>query len=157
MYAHMTHLNFDYFNCSIGLQLECLVVVWKACFRKQWHSCSLDLLLLSCPLGLFPFPFPFYSLPPILPCVHGQSLFLYSLPLSAFLCFYYPLNSPPHTLNKLYSLLYCLQRHPLPPYLTTLPQNITHSSLSSYKHIRHDSKVESEWIKCLPCEYDDHS
>jgi hypothetical protein len=28
------------------------------------------------------------------------------LPLSAFLCLYYPFNSPPHALNKLYSILY---------------------------------------------------
>ena len=39
-------------------------------------------------------------------CGHGQPLLLYSLPLSAFLCLYYPLNSPPHALNKLYSILY---------------------------------------------------
>jgi hypothetical protein len=29
-----------------------------------------------------------------------------SLSLSAFLCLYYPLNSPPYALNKLYSMLY---------------------------------------------------
>ena len=37
---------------------------------------------------------------------HGQLLLLYSLPLSAFLCLYYPLNSLPHALNQLSSILY---------------------------------------------------
>ena len=37
---------------------------------------------------------------------HGQPLLLYSLLLSAFLCLYNPLSSPPHALNKLYSILY---------------------------------------------------
>jgi hypothetical protein len=40
------------------------------------------------------------------PRTHGCSLLLYSLPLSSFLCLYYPLNSPPHALNKLYTTLY---------------------------------------------------
>jgi hypothetical protein len=31
---------------------------------------------------------------------------LYFSILSAFLCLCYPLNSPPHALNKLYSILY---------------------------------------------------
>jgi hypothetical protein len=35
---------------------------------------------------------------------HGRPLLLYSL--SAFLCLYYPLNSPSHALNKPYSILY---------------------------------------------------
>ena len=49
---------------------------------------------------------PSWALPPspLSPHVHGQPLLLYSLPLSAFLCLYYPLNSLPHALNKLYSM-----------------------------------------------------
>ena len=68
---------------------------------------SLDLLLSS-----FSLPFLGSSLPPsplsfpLSPRVHGQPLLLYSLPLSAFLCLYYPLNSPPYAPNKLYSILY---------------------------------------------------
>ena len=59
------------------------------------------LLLLSCLLApcspSLPIPFPHLS--------------TWSWPastslLSPFLCLYYPLNSPPHTLNKLYSILY---------------------------------------------------
>jgi hypothetical protein len=46
---------------------------------------------------------PFPSL--LSPGGHGRPLLLYSLPLSAFLCLYYSLNSPPHALNKLYSIL----------------------------------------------------
>ena len=39
---------------------------------------------------------------------HGQPLLLlYSLLLSAFLCLYYSLNSPPHALNKLYTVPSC--------------------------------------------------
>jgi hypothetical protein len=58
------------------------------------------------PLSLFPSP--------LSPCAHGQPLFLFSLSvslslslslspsLSLFLCLYYPLNSPPHVMSKLY-------------------------------------------------------
>jgi hypothetical protein len=75
---------------------------------------------------------------------------LLSLSLSAFLCFYYPLNAAPHALNKLCSKLFyicgwSLRRKrcfsmgpteaPLPPHLTTYPPNILLLSLSFYKHI----------------------
>ena len=62
---------------------------------------------------------------------------LYFSTLSAFLCLYYPLDSLPHVLNKLYSILYtwlslrgtCFSigspRHPLPPYLDIMPPNIS--------------------------------
>jgi hypothetical protein len=77
-----------------------------------------------------------HSLPPLSPRGHRGSLLLYSPHLSAFLCLYYPLNSPPHAPNKLYSILYCVAgpsggrgclsmgplRHPLPnPHFTTPP------------------------------------
>ena len=112
---------------------------------------SLDLLLSS-----FSLPFLGSSLPPspisfsLSPCVHGQPLLLYSLPLSAFLCLYYPLNSPPHALNKLYSILYChvagpsggktcldmgLLRHLPSSYLITPPHRTYPPPLSSYKDI----------------------
>ena len=90
-----------------------------------WPSCS----VLSPLFPFFPFPSPLSS------CSHGQLLLLYSL--SAFLCLYYPLNSPPHSLNKMsetipwYSwslmgkgcLSMGLQRNPLsphPPSITSL-------------------------------------
>jgi hypothetical protein len=50
--------------------------------------------------------------------------------LSAFLCLYYSLNSPPHALNKLYSILvpqgegmpwHGPPRHLLPPHFTIPP------------------------------------
>jgi cytochrome c biogenesis protein ResB len=47
---------------------------------------------------LLPIPFP------TSPCGHGQPLLLYFLLLSDFLCLCYSLNSPPHALNKLYSI-----------------------------------------------------
>jgi hypothetical protein len=63
------------------------------------------LLLLSLPSWLFTPPLsPLLS--PLSPCGHGWSLLLCSLPLSAFLCLFYPLNSSPHALNKLYFILY---------------------------------------------------
>jgi hypothetical protein len=58
-------------------------------------------LLCSCLLApCSPFPSP------ISPHGHGWPLLLYSLLLSAFFCLCYPFNSPPHALNKLYSILY---------------------------------------------------
>ena len=76
-------------------------------------------LLLSCSLALFPSP----SLPYSLSSLSMASTSL----LSPSLCLYYPVDSPPHALNKLWSLRGkgCLGmgplRHPLPPYLTTPP------------------------------------
>jgi hypothetical protein len=49
------------------------------------------------PDSLFYYPFS--------PHGHGQPLFLYSL-LSALLCLHYSLNSHPHAINRLYSILY---------------------------------------------------
>ena len=98
---------------------------------------SLTLLLLLAP----------HSLPPLNPCGHGQPLFLYSLLLSAFLCLYYSLNSPPPALNKLYSILYspvtgpsgrrdgltwAPPRHPLPH--TPPARTYLYSSFSFYDH-----------------------
>ena len=49
---------------------------------------------------------PSWALPvPLSPRVYSQPLLLYSLPLSAFFCHYYPLDSSPLALNKLYSIL----------------------------------------------------
>ena len=64
-------------------------------------SATLLCLLLSCSPSL---PIPFPSL--LSPHGHGRPLLLYSLLLSAFLCLCYSVNSPPHALNKLYSILY---------------------------------------------------
>lgn len=64
-------------------------------------SCPLAPPLASCHSPLF--------LHSLLPSLHvamaGLPLLLYSLLLSAFLCLYCPLNSPPHALNKFYSIL----------------------------------------------------
>jgi hypothetical protein len=53
---------------------------------------------------LFPPPSLILASCLLLSC-HGWPLLLYSLPLSVFLCPCYPPNSPPHSLNKLYSIL----------------------------------------------------
>ena len=128
-------------------------------------ACPLLPLLFSCflaPLLLFwvlPFSFP-SRFPSSSPPVHGWPLFLYFsislFSLYAFLCLYYPLHCPPHALNKLYSILYhnwslrgkgCLAldmdplRHPLPPYFTIPPENISPFSLSFYEHITHNAQV----------------
>jgi hypothetical protein len=104
---------------------------------------SLALPLSSCPvlpsLSILPTPST---------CSWPASTLLSSpCPLSAFLCLYDPLNSLPHELNKLYSILYLVpqgegmpqhgptEAHlppplpqpfppPLPPYLTAPPPNI---------------------------------
>jgi hypothetical protein len=61
----------------------------------------LVLFLTSYPLApSLPIPLP------LSPCGHGWPPLLYSLLLSAFLCLCYPLNSPPHSPNNLYSMLY---------------------------------------------------
>ena len=82
---------------------------------------------------------------PISPCGHGWPLLL-SFLLSAFLCLYYSLNSPPHALDKLYSYTIpscgwslwgkkCLGmgslRHPLPPHPTRTHVNSSFSFLCS--------------------------
>ena len=56
---------------------------------------SLSYSLDSCPLCFSLFPRGL-----------GRPLRLYSLLFSAFFCLCYSLNSPPHALNKLYSILY---------------------------------------------------
>ena len=61
-------------------------------------------LLLSC-LSLPPCAPPLSLPSPLSPCDHGQPLCLYFLLLSAFLWLCYPLNSPPHDLHKLHSIL----------------------------------------------------
>jgi hypothetical protein len=73
-----------------------------------------------------------------------------SLSLSAFLCLYCPLNSPPHALNKLYSILYhhvanpsggrdasvwASRGTPLPPHLTT-PQHEGHMGRGPLRSFR---------------------
>ena len=84
----------------------------------------------------------------LFPSPHGQPVLLYSL--SPFL---YPLNSPPHALNKLYSILYlcvadplggrdssswAMLRYPFPHTSPLLHQTyLSLLSLSFYKHISH--------------------
>ena len=120
-------------------------------------------------LGSFPFP-PLS----ILSWLASTSLLLL---ISAFLCFYYSLNSPPHALNKLYSILYhcvagpwgggkgCLgtglTRHPFPPHLTTPLQNISFTSLSFHNHNTHPKGICSSspmpWMfACLTVLYPSH-
>ena len=65
-------------------------------------SCALTPASLPCLLPLAPLS-PHSS--PISSRGHGQPPLLYSLPLSTFLCLNCSLNSPPHALNKLYSML----------------------------------------------------
>jgi hypothetical protein len=106
----------------------------RGCLPPPPSLTPASLLWLSCPLDPHLSSFPSCAPPPR---VHGRPLLLYSPLLSAFLCLYYPLNSPPHALNKHYSMLYLScgwslrrkgwdlgmgpLRHPLPLYLTTSP------------------------------------
>ena len=60
----------------------------------KWAACTLLSLLHLAPLSPFPVP--------LSPHGHGQPPLLYSLLLSAFLCLYYSLNSPPHALSRLF-------------------------------------------------------
>jgi hypothetical protein len=97
---------------------------------------SLPLLPLTC---LLPPSLPIPSPPPLTHPTpshgHGWPPCVYSLLLSAFLCLCYSLNSPPHALNKFYSILcytgvwvwslmgkgylgMALLRHPLLPHPT---------------------------------------
>ena len=86
------------------------IVIWQQVGRPdpiKRASCAppLSLTLLS-PLLLIPTcPLSAHSLFPLSLNGHGLLSFLYSL-LSVFLCLSYPLNSSPHALNKLYSILY---------------------------------------------------
>jgi hypothetical protein len=86
----------------------------QLCLTRYKRGCLPPLysFLLSCFPSVFlppPLLSPFLS-PSLSSHAHGWPLLLYSstslLFLSAFLCLYYPLNSPPHALNKLYSILY---------------------------------------------------
>ena len=61
--------------------------------------CSL-LLLPSCYCSVLS------PLPPLSTCSWPVSTSLFLCSVSAFLCLYYPLSSPPHVPNKLYSILY---------------------------------------------------
>jgi hypothetical protein len=113
----------------------CLAHYKRGCLSPPLVFVSLlPLALLSPPL----------SLPPL--CGHGWPLLLYSLPLSAFPCLYYSLNSPPHALNKLYSMLYCVAgpsgwRDSLEwaqrgtPFPHTSPHPIDHILISLYLFI----------------------
>jgi hypothetical protein len=70
----------------------------QVCLTHYKRSCwGPSFLLLFSSLSTPSFPFP-------PPCAHGWPLLLYFLP--SLLCLYYPLKSPPYTLNKLYSILY---------------------------------------------------
>ena len=62
---------------------------------------SLHLTFLLCPLSLA-------LLLPLSPHSHGCPLLLYSLPLSAFLCLYFPLSSPSRHNNKYLKTMDCL-------------------------------------------------
>jgi len=95
----------------------------RGCLSPPLSRSSLLALTLS--------PFPSF----LCPCAHGGPLLLYSLSLSlsAFPCLYYPLDSPPQALNKLYSILYPeATPSPIPGY-TSIEH--TSLSLSFYKHI----------------------
>ena len=103
------------------------------------------LVLLTCPLCIPPTHISLFM-------CSWLPLLIYSV--SAFLCLYYPLHSPQHTLNKLYAILYlrgkgCLGmgplRHSLPPYLITHPLNISPISLSFYKHINPNVIPNIKW------------
>jgi len=93
-------------NSQVGLTLT---VKGAAC---PLLSLALFLLL---PLLTFSLPIPFsFSLCSWLFLYSSTPLVLYSsiTSLSAFLCLYYPLKSPPHALNKLYSILYLPEAGP---------------------------------------------
>jgi hypothetical protein len=142
--------------CPTPAQYICWYSVWtpphsylahykRGCLPPPRSLASLVLLLLSaCPL-------PPHSLHPSLWWSWPAPL-LYFL-LSAFLCLYYSLDSPPHALNKLYSMLYChrcvwslrgkgclgtgLRRHPFP----SLPHRI-YSYISFSFYDRNNSQLE---------------
>jgi hypothetical protein len=74
----------------------------QACLIHYKRGClAPPLLLLLCPLA----PYQLSKFLSPLP-IHVLMASLYSS-LSAFLCLYYPLNSPPHALNKLYTIPPC--------------------------------------------------
>jgi flagellar biosynthesis/type III secretory pathway protein FliH len=76
----------------------------KPCLTNKKNNALLTSYALASLMPLDP-SLPISSPPPTLsPRGHGQPPLLYYLLLSAFLCLRYPLNSPPHALNKLYSI-----------------------------------------------------
>jgi hypothetical protein len=87
---------------------ECIQNMWYI-YTTEYYSAiknnefALILLPHSC---LLP-PFPLYLPIPFTPLSmwSGLASALHSLLLSVFLCLYYSLNSPPHNLNKFYSIL----------------------------------------------------
>ena len=87
-----------------GNSQVCLAQYKRGCLPSPLSLTLLHSFLsfASCPLlpHLSPLPCPL-SL-----CGHGQPPLIYSLLFSASLCFYYSLNSPPHALNKVYSIPY---------------------------------------------------
>ena len=103
----------------------CLKSIPTVTWQQPGAACPLLPLLFSCsllPLAYSCFPLSLLGsyLPPLLslflsPSLHMfmamASLYFYtpsiSLPVSAFLCLYYFLNSRPNALGKLYSILYC--------------------------------------------------
>ena len=77
--------------------------LYKGLLVPSSLSCSsLVLLFFLC----FFSPFSPHSLPLSLHVLMASLYSSTSLSFSAFLCLYYPLNSLPHALNKLYSILY---------------------------------------------------
>jgi len=117
----------------------------QVCLTQYKRFCLPLLTLLLSYSPSLPLLSPFSSLlsPPVRPALTPLLLFSLSLSLS-LLCLYSP-NSPPHALNKLYSILYpsfgwylrgkgCLslgpQRYNLPPQHATPLPNISLASLS---------------------------
>lgn len=110
-------------------------------------------------------PFSPCSIFPLFPCAHDQPLLFYSsTPLSAFLYPNYPLNSSPHALDKLYTILYCpvagssgegmSQHGPAEAPLSPIPHHtsIEHIplSLSFHKHIiNNQTQVFCDSVKVL--------
>jgi hypothetical protein len=106
VFAYLLIFNIDNKNILVFCLDFTPTVIWPTIKGAAYPL--LSLLLLSLFYCLLPSCSPSLhipSLPP--PRGHGQLLLLYSLPFSAFLFLYDPVNSPPCALNKLYSVLCC--------------------------------------------------